>query len=307
MDDHSEDDTYTIAESFAARDPRVRVLRSADLPPDWRGKSWALHQAAGHATGNWMLFTDADVVHHPSVLRNSIATAQKERIDLLSILPHVECVTFWERVVLPAFAIILSMIFPVHRSNDPKSPVALAAGGYILLKSLLFRHMDGYHRIREAVAEDVKLAEMFKSSGYRIRTYMIREPRISTRMYDSLQGIWEGLSRHAYEAVGYKAGRLIGTVLAGFALMILPVITLFTGIALQDETLILASAFPVLAMIAAETAANRQFRVPYIYFFSFPVAAALYLLILLNSMISHDLRGGNVWKGRRYRKEGKVA
>ncbi len=206
IDDHSEDDTHAIAESFAKRDSRIRVLSSSDLPPDWRGKSWALHQAAAHATGNWMLFTDADVVHHPSVLRNCIATAQRERIDLLSILPHVECVTFWERVVLPAFAIILSMIFPVHCSNDPKSPVALTAGGYILLKSLLFRHMDGYHRIRDAVAEDVKLAEMFKSSGYRIRTFMIREARVSTRMYDSLQGIWEGLSRHAYEAVGYKAG-----------------------------------------------------------------------------------------------------
>lgn len=307
VDDHSEDNTFEIAESVARRDPRVKVIRSSDLPPDWRGKSWALQQAARAATGSWILLTDADVTHHPDNLRNALAAAQKDRADLISILPHVECVTFWERVVLPAFAVILSMVRPLHRSNDPSSPVALAAGGFILVKGLLFRHMDGFHRIREAVAEDVKLAELFKSSGYKIRTCLTREPRVSTRMYDSFHGIWEGLSRHAYEATGFSAARVLVTVLAGYSLLVAPVPALAAGVALGNAWILALSAFPTLAIFATQAIANHHFRVPIYYLFSFPLAAGLYGLMMLNSMISHDIRGGNLWKGRRYRKEGSVA
>lgn len=307
VDDHSEDDTYAIAESMARQDPRVKVMRSAALPPDWRGKSWAMHQAAASATGNWLLLTDADVVHHPGILKTALAVAQKEKVDLLSILPHVECISFWERVVLPTFAIILSMIRPVYRSNDPDSSVALAAGGFILVKSLLFRHLDGFHLIREAVAEDVKLAELFKSSGYRIKTFVTREPRVSTRMYESFAGVWEGLSRHAYEGAGYNAGRVLLAVLTGYALMVAPVLLLAAGIALRNPALAALCAFPTAAMFGGQTLANRHFHVPLYYFFSFPLAAALYGLIMLHSMVSHDLGRGNAWKGRRYRKEDKVA
>lgn len=307
VDDHSEDNTFAIAESMAQRDPRVKTLRSASLPPDWRGKSWALHQAAAGAAGSWLLLTDADVVHDPGILRSALAAAQKERIDLLSILPHVECVTFWERVVMPAFAIILTMIRPVYRSNDPASSVALAAGGFILVKSLLFRHEDGYHRIREAVAEDVKLAELFKASGYRIKTWITREPRVSTRMYDSFHGIWEGLSRHAYEGAGYNATRVLLAVLAGYSLMVAPPLLIIAAAMARNPALAAMSIFPVAAMFGAQAIAGKHFRVPFYYFFSFPLAAGLYGLILLNSMVSHDLGKGNAWKGRRYRKEGKVA
>lgn len=307
MDDHSEDGTFEVARSFAQKDPRVKVLQSGPLPPDWRGKSWALHQAAAAATGNWLLLTDADVMLHAGVLRSAIAAAQKQHVDLLSIMPHIECITFWERVVLPAFAIILSMVRPVHRSNDPASSAVIAAGGFILVKSLLFRHLDGFHLIREAVAEDVKLAEHFKKAGYRIRTFLTRNPRVSTRMYESLAGIWEGLSRHAYEGAGYNPLRVILAVFADYALMVAPVVLLALGLFTRNMPLCALSAFPVIAMTAAQSISNRHFRLPLYYFFSFPVAAFLYGLILLNSMLSHDFGGGNLWKGRRYRKEGKVA
>src|SRR5262245_30133483 len=109
VDDHSEDDTFAIATAIAEQDSRLRVVRSVELPGDWRGKAWANQQGAAYAKGNWLLFTDADIEFHPSTLRLAVANAQKDKLDFLSIVPRMECNSFWARVVLPGFAIILNM------------------------------------------------------------------------------------------------------------------------------------------------------------------------------------------------------
>src|SRR5262249_37196765 len=86
IDDHSEDNTYQLATKFAEQHPNFRAMKAAELPEGWRGKSWALQQAVSFAQGNWMLFTDADIQLHPLALRKALAHAQKEKLDLLSVL-----------------------------------------------------------------------------------------------------------------------------------------------------------------------------------------------------------------------------
>lgn len=302
VDDHSEDGTFELAESFAKKDSRVRAFHGTDLPPDWRGKSWALQQGATAANGNWILCTDADMTFHPSTLRRALAAAQKEKIDLYSILPNIECHTFWERVVLPAFAIILSMVRPLHKSNDPKSKVAIAAGGFLLTKSLIFRHIGGFHLIRESIAEDAKLAELYKHYGYRLKTVFSRTPTVCTRMYETFGEMWEGLSRHAFEGAGNNPVRMIAALFAIYFLMVAPAPLLILGLIAGKFTLAALCAFPVLAMIFVQAYACRRLQVPIYYGISFPLAAFLYGLMMAWSMFSYYFRGGNLWKGRRYGK-----
>jgi len=300
IDDHSEDNTFAIASDFAARDSRVRVMMSAELPSDWRGKSWALHHAALLAQGSWLLFTDADVSHHPKTLRCALALAQREKVDLLSVIPHMECPRFWDRIMLPSFAAILNIVRPLHKSNDPNSPVALAPGGFLLVKAMIFKYLGGYEQIHRALAEDVKLAELFKRSGYRIRTVLCRSKWVRTRMYDSFRGIWEGLSRHAFEGAGFNPVRIIAAAIAGNLCIVVPWLTAATGLIQHHWTLLTLSAFPVLLMLAMQTFLNRKWEIPIYYFFSFPLATLLYSFIMMDSMWSHYFRGGVVWKGRRY-------
>lgn len=301
VDDHSTDSTRDIALKFSKQDSRLQVLSGAELPPDWQGKCWALQQGAAVAKGNWLLFTDADMIHERHSLRSALATAQREKVDLLSILPQVECVSFWEKVIMPAFAGILMLIRPLHKSNDSASPVAIAAGGFLLIKTVIFKFVGGFSAIRGFVAEDLRLAELMKFKGYKIQTLLAETPAISTRMYYSFQELWQGLSRHAFEGAGYNPYRLIGSMLLGYLLIVLPAITFLAGIIQGNWILIAGSVLPVLAMIFLQMNANRYFRVPSYYFFSFPLATAIYGLIMLSSVISFYFRGGNVWKGRRYR------
>jgi hopene-associated glycosyltransferase HpnB len=303
VDDHSEDHTYEIASAAAEKDSRLRVVRSVELPGDWRGKAWANQQGAAYAKGNWLLFTDADIYFHPSTLRFALANAQKQKLDFLSIVPHMQCNTIWSRVVLPGFAIILNMVRPLHLSNDPKQSTALAAGGFILTKTLIFRHENGYHRVRESMAEDVRLAEMYKSEGYKIKTFVPKSDLLVTPMYDSFAGLWDGLSRHAFEGSNYSPLRMCGAIIGSYSLIVAPAIVALLAVLFGWKLIALLCVFPLFVMAAVQIRSNIFFKVSPFYFFSFPITTALYGLIMLNSMLSYYLRGGNHWKGRRYRKQ----
>src|SRR3990172_1637350 len=257
IDDHSEDNTYSVAASYSERDPRVRVFQSSDLPADWRGKPWALQQATNKADGNWFVLTDADVIHHPGILRCALALAQKEELDFLSVVPYLECHTFWERVILPSWAAILMMIRPLHKSNDPNSSIAFASGGFILAKAHVFKHLRGYESIRTAIAEDLQLATLFKSCGYRIKTVLTRSKWSRTRMYRSLHGIWEGLSRHAFEVSYYSPIRIVAAVTAGYLLVIAPFVTGILAILYLQWNLVYLSLFPLLTMTGMQTVLNH--------------------------------------------------
>ncbi|HEY4491505.1 MAG TPA: glycosyltransferase, partial [Acidobacteriota bacterium] len=300
IDDHSEDDTYKIASSYAGRDARVKALKSADLPPYWRGKAWALQQAAAQAKGNWLLLTDADVIHHPQILRRALALAQREKLDFLSVIPHLECETFWEKVILPSWAAILVMLRPFHKSNDPRSNVSLASGGFILVKALVFRYLGGYDSIHTALAEDLQLAKLFKSSGYRIKTVLTKSRWVRTRMYRSLREIWDGLSRHAFELIHYNAVHIIAGVLLAYMLIVAPFAASILTPLFQQWRLLFLSLLPVLAMTGMQSVINHRWGIPLRYFFSFPLATAVYGMIMIHSMLSYYFWGGNLWKGRRY-------
>lgn len=306
IDDHSEDDTFEIASSFAEKDPRLKAYRSADLSAGWFGKAWALQQGAAFAKGNWMLFTDADVIHRPGSLKYALANAQKEKLDLLSILPHLECKSFWEKVVLPAFVIILSLGRPLYKINQDETPVAAAAGGFIFVKTLVFNHLGGYQRIRDALAEDLRLAELFKFSGYRIRVYPSKNRLVSTRMYETFAEISRGLSRHAFEIMNHNPVKMLVAVLLNYLMMpgclIIGVLALF----FQKWILLLLTLIPIGTMVLLQSTVNHLLGVSPWYFLSFPLAAALYGWWMLDSMFSHYFRGGNFWKGRRYQKTTKV-
>ena len=162
VDDDSRDRTGAIADAWVTKPVargRLKVLHNKQLPPDWHGKVHALHLAANAATGEWILATDADVVFHPSILRVAMSCALGRGVQFLSIVPELEFGSFWEKVVLPAFAFLISSIFPLHQVNDPGSSRALAAGAFILMKREDLNALGGYSRLRKVLIEDLRLAE----------------------------------------------------------------------------------------------------------------------------------------------------
>ena len=306
VDDRSTDRTPEIAREFAERDRRVSVLSIEQLPPGWTGKTHALDRAVGHTRGQWLFFLDADTVHAPESLSVLMEFGRSEGASLVSLLPELNCQTFWERVVQPLAAITLMQSFPLHVVNDDRSRLAFANGQYILIERSAYLAAGGHRAVRERFVEDIGMAERVKSLGLPIRIALVRG-LVSCRMYSSFSQLVRGWSRIIYDALGRKSGRLVLKLLdpivfcqSGHVALAAALILMGSGLAAPFATWLL-----VLALIHHGLMFVLFLRV---YRFSvpgsrsavwFPLANLVVDLILVRAI--HMCLTGNVtWRGTAY-------
>ena len=308
VDDASTDRTGAIADGWAERDPRLKVIHNRALPLGWTGKVHALHLGAQAASGEWILATDADLVFHPAVLRLAVCTARRQNARLLSLLPQVDAATFWDKAVLPAFVMVLENAFPLRLVNNPRSSRAFAAGGFILMARRDLDALGGYERLRGTVVEDLRTAEMFKRGG-RHTFLALSKGLIETRMYRNGVELWEGLSRSAFEGSGRSVIKVLAGLGAGAFMVLLP---WASALAFLFANLVPGShradhrAFALsLAILAVSSLVYMPFvrycRVSRWYALTLPVAYAFYAAAAVYSAAISLAGPGVIWKGRHYR------
>src|SRR5208337_735891 len=134
VDDQSLDRTGEILAALEVEIPLLRTLRVESLPQGWLGKTHAAAMGARAATGDWLLFTDADTEHLAGSLAELVQRAEDERADLLSVSPGQETPTWWEKSVIPFVYVKLASLFHFEEVSDPHSPVAAANGQYTLVR-----------------------------------------------------------------------------------------------------------------------------------------------------------------------------
>jgi chlorobactene glucosyltransferase len=310
VDDDSDDRTGAIADEWARRQSaggKLRVIHNHHLPPGWRGKVHAMSLAAGAATGEWILSTDADVVFHPSLLRQAVELGLRKDVQFLSLTPEVRMQPWAEKVVLPAFAFLLFMLFPLRLVNDPRRQRAMAAGSFMLMRRKDLVALGGYARLRDTLIEDLRMAELFKRNGR--RTYLgVTRGVFYTRMYENWREVFEGLARSAWEGTGCSLWKVLAGVAVGNGLAVLPWVSLvtlwlshvFSGTPLGHD--------PVFIAAAAACAASAAIYCPVVVFaglsplytFTLPIASLFYSTVSLVSAFRSLTGPGLRWKGRSY-------
>lgn len=310
VDDDSSDRTGMIADSYAQRPEaagKLRVIHNHHLPPGWRGKVHAMSLAEQVATGEWILATDADVVFDPSLLRRAVTLAFRKEVHLLSLTPQLEMQSQAERVVMPAFGLLLFLLFPPRLVNRLGSARALAAGAFILMRRSDLKELGGYARLRDTLVEDLRMAELFKSNGRRILLAVTRG-LFRTRMYKSWREVFEGLSRSAFEGSGYSLRNILGGIVAANSLTVLPWVaaaTLLLTHRYQVGSLAHNSAF--LGALAASLAGVVIYLpvvifagISPLYALTLPFACLFYSAVSVVSARSSCGGPGLRWKGRHY-------
>lgn len=293
VDDHSSDGTGDIARQFGAR-----VVTPPPLPADWNGKPWACHAGAHIATGEYLLFTDADTVHAPTSLGRALGRMQRDRLDMVSMVPNHLINRFWERLQ-GVFHLLLLIATGAGRSIS-RGERRFSIGQYLLFTRAAYQRIDGHTGVRSRIAEDLALARLIVDSGGDIGVEFC--PRLLfVRMYpEGLSSFIKGWRRSFFEGMA-SAGVLATleiTAVIGWLLGV-PLLAI-AGVAFGQPMLILASGALYLAT-ALEIA--RQQR----HIGAFSVAsAALYpgfvvIFIIVSSLaVFSRLRGTDVhWKGRR--------
>lgn len=303
VDDRSTDDTAERVAAVARRDPRVRLVPGEELPDGWLGKPWACHQGAARATGQVLLFTDADTSHAPDLLASAIGGLGAESADLLTLTSQQRCVTFWERIVMPQIWVLLGVRYPPARVNRATRPDQLVANGqFILVRREAYDAVGGHQAVKGEVVEDLALAQAFLRHGRRLRL-MFGESLLATRMYRSLGEMIEGWSKNLYLGSRQSAGdRPIfvaiapALLVAGFAFWLVPPVLLACGIMVPAMTLAVAISLLFWALV------SFGMQIPAWHALAYPLGATTALLIALRS-IGRGRRRVE-WRGRTYRVAG---
>ncbi len=201
-DDGSTDGTSEILASLAAEVPHLRVLRGDGLPEGWVGKPHACHRLADAATGDLLVYVDADVRLHPDGLGRIASLLSDHDADLVTAVPHQRAGTRVEQALMPLLMLTYTSWLPlalIHRTQDPR---VLAANGQVLaLPRRVYSALGGFRAVRGAVVDDMALCRRAKERGH-VVVFADGERIASCRMYTSGRALWEGFSKNLYEGIG---------------------------------------------------------------------------------------------------------
>jgi glycosyltransferase involved in cell wall biosynthesis len=293
VDDGSTDRTREIAQSF----PQVQVVEPKRLPKGWSGKNNALVAGAKVARGEWILFTDADTVHHPGSLARSVAEAVSQKADLLSYSPEQEVHGFWEKAVMPVIFSELAATYRPLEVSDPASSVAAANGQYILVSREAYNDVGGHRAVATELLEDVALARAVKVSGRRI-FFRYGGDAVRTRMYRSFAQLQEGWTKNLV-LLFPSPMRLAVLRLTEFVLIVgSAVVAVMMGVRGRTRA---GAAIGIIALVLTGLLLGRIRKANFSWDANCLalVGLPLFSYLLLRSKISHS-RGSVTWKGRIY-------
>ena len=299
VDDHSEDGTAALAHQAAnefGASQRVKIHVASPLAPGWTGKLWALNegtQSAANYSAEFFWFTDADIEHAPDTLRRLVSRAEKESLDLVSLMVLLQAKTLPERLLIPPFLYFFLMLYPPRWIADPNASTAGAAGGCILLRRNVLAPIGGMASIRGEVIDDCALARAVKRRGGNIWMGLTRAS-VSLRSYGTFAEIRDLIARTAFTQLHYSFLLLIVTLIGLFATYLLPWIAFFT---LDDPGWLLAST-AISIMTATYGATVRFYGLPWLWALTLPFAAVFYGYATFLSALRYWLGRGGQWKGR---------
>ncbi|AGP60015.1 glycosyltransferase [Streptomyces rapamycinicus] len=332
IDDGSSDGTGKLARELA--DEHGGLPLTVDSPgepgPGWTGKLWAVRHGMALATtrlaadrGNadgadrkdadgrdadrkgddggvdYLLLTDADIAHEPDSLRELVRAAEVDGLDLVSQMARLRVVTYWERLIVPAFVYFFAQLYPFRWVNRPRGRTAAAAGGCVLLRREAAERAGVPEAIRQAVIDDVALARAVKRSGGRI--WLGLADRVdSVRPYPRLGELWRMVSRSAYTQLRHNPLLLLVTV-AGLAVVYLvPPAAVVAGVLTGRSVPLVLGAAAWALMAGSYIPMLRYYRQTLWLAPLLPLTALLYLLMTVDSAVRHHLGQGAAWKGRTY-------
>lgn len=291
VDDQSEDNTTEIAKESGLEN--LTIINGKPLERGWSGKLWALNTGFEHIKTPYTLLLDADIKVCPNTLPVLLSKLKTEDLDFLSLMAALRMQTTWEKVFMPAFIYFFKLLYPFHLSNKPKSFIAAAAGGCILVSTKKLREIGGFHSIKNALIDDCSLAKQIKQAGG--KTWIgLTHSVISNRPYPGFHSIWEMVTRTAFTQLHYSILLLLLCTVLMLVAFVIPVLGIFgNGVFSIPGLVLLLSLFNFLPTV-------RYYELSPLWILVLPIAGFTFLVMTWGSAWKHYFAKGATWKGRNY-------
>ncbi len=298
VNDRSTDRTGEIMEQVAKNSgstPALRVVHHEELPPGWLGKTRAMWTAANYATGDWLLFTDADVIFKPASLRRALAYAESEPADHVVLFPRMIMKRPGEYMMIAFFQTMFMFGHRPWKVADPSTDDHMGVGAFNLVRRRVYDAVGTYQALRMEVLDDMKLGKVVKKAGFAQRN-VFGGDLISIRWARGAMGIVNNLTKNFFAVLSFQWWR---TVLSAFGLAFLN-FGPFLGIWLAHGWARIPYAIALGSLFCIYVGMSLRSAVPPYYFLLHPVSAALFIYTLLRSMILTLWNDGIVWRGTKY-------
>ncbi|MGA2391067.1 MAG: glycosyltransferase family 2 protein [Candidatus Sulfotelmatobacter sp.] len=275
--------------------PTLRVLHHEELPAGWLGKTHAMWTATNQATGDWILFTDADVLFKPDSLRRAIVYAEAEHADHVVVFPQMIMKRPGEYMMIAFFQTMFTFGHRPWKVADPKTKDHMGVGAFNLIRRTAYDSIGTYKTLRMEVVDDMKLGKVVKNAGFAQRN-VFGGDLISIRWANGAMGVVNNLTKNFFAVLSFQWPR---TILSAFGLAFLNLMPFF-GIWLAHGWARLPYAIALGSMFAIYIGMSRRSGVPMYYFLLHPVSATLFIYTLLLSMAHALWNDGIIWRGTRY-------
>jgi cellulose synthase/poly-beta-1,6-N-acetylglucosamine synthase-like glycosyltransferase len=297
VDDRSSDGTGEIVDRLAASDPRVKAVHIREIPEGWIGKQYAMQKGAETATGDWFLFSDADIHIRPGTLKRAIAYCQERNRDHLAVAPQCYSAGF---LIDAGVAMILRMISFSGRLwavPDETSDAAIGSGAFNLVRRAAFEKAGGFEWLKLEVADDVALGRRLKQTGARSAVAQGRG-WVGVHFYTDLGTLIKSTERAGFTTfANFKVWRAVLASLIFFALEMAP---FFALLPLGIPYLVYVGLLQLLLALSSLALISWWFRHPLLPTLLWPVGTLLTVILLVRAGIVGKRRGGIYWRGTFY-------
>jgi cellulose synthase/poly-beta-1,6-N-acetylglucosamine synthase-like glycosyltransferase len=275
--------------------PLLRVLHHRELPPGWLGKTHAMWTAANQATGEWLLFTDADVLFKPESVRRALAYAEAERADHVVLFPRMIMKRPGEYMMIAFFQTMFMFGHRPWKVADPSTDDHMGVGAFNLVRRSVYEAVGTYAALRMEVLDDMKLGKVVKKMGF-VQRNVFGGDLISIRWAHGAMGVVNNLTKNFFAVLSFQWWR---TVISALGLAFLNLIP-FVGVWMAHGWARVPYAVALLSMFLIYLGMSWRSAVPAYYFLVHPVSTVLFIYTLLRSMVLTLWQGGIVWRGTKY-------
>ncbi|HTZ97721.1 MAG TPA: glycosyltransferase [Terriglobales bacterium] len=298
INDRSTDRTGEVMDRVAAGPEaraRLKIIHVRDLPPDWLGKVHAMWIGAKQSSGEWLLFTDADVLFRRDSLRRALFYAESQQADHLVLFPRMVMHSVGETMMIAFFQTLFVFGHRPWKVADPQAKDHMGVGAFNLVRRSAYQAIGTYEAMRFEVVDDMKLGKLIKNAGYAQRN-VFGDDLLLLRWVKGTMGMVNNLTKNSFAIMSFQWPRTLVTAFVMAFLNIWP----FFGVLRAHGWAKLPYALALLGIFGIYVGMSRKSDVPFYYVVLHPVSSAMFVYIMLRSMTLTLARGGITWRGTFY-------